>query len=183
MLAPKPRLFYNHSMYPENDNENFSPDEEAGSDELLAADELRLPESANILVRLHALRAWLERHRAETELEIGTAALALQTAMSQAESETRPRRRFAQTDSPAHRAQLALSRAQQSLSAYDEASTLLEDCVAHTTAGERLLVEYYLSLEELIEAANSPAASPWLEAMQEVLHRVEQVGTPGEAEE
>ena len=39
------------------------------------------------------------------------------------------------------------------------------------------------ALEGLIEAADSPADSPWLEAMQDVLHRVEQIGTPGEEEE
>lgn len=167
----------------EDENESFAESEESGSDELLAADELRLPESANVLVRLHALRAWLERRRAESELEIGTAALALQEAMSEPAREERPRRRFGENNLRLARAQTTLSQAQQRLSAYDEASTLLEECVAHTTTGERLLVEYYLSLEELIAAGETQGESPWRETMQDVLHRVEQVGSPGEETE
>lgn len=170
-------------MYNDDEYDNSSSEEEIGSDELLSADELRLPAGANILVRLHALRAWLERRHKESELEVGAVALDLQEAMNALDDETRPRRRNSQNDLLIQRAQFALAQTQQRLSAYDEASTLLEDCVAHTTAGERLLVEYYLSLEGLIEAADSPADSPWLEAMQDVLHRVEQVGTPGEEEE
>ena len=167
-------------MY-DNDEEENSDEPEFGSDELLASDELRLPASANILVRLHALRAWLSRRHDETGLEVGTAALALQEAMSAPAIETRPRRRLAQNDeSPLPQAQLALSTAQQRLSAYEEASVLLEDCVTHTTTGERVLVEYYLSLEELIQAADVPDDSPWLAALAQVMHRVEQVGTPGE---
>jgi hypothetical protein len=144
---------------------------------------LRLPESANVLVRLHALRAWLERKRAESEREIGTAALALQAAMSEPLREERPRRRFGGNSAALVRAQSALSHAQQRLSAYDEASTLLEECVAHTTTGTRLLVEYYLSLEELLAAGETQEESPWREAMQDVLHRIEQVGSPGEETE
>src|SRR5579883_3492436 len=98
-----------------NDEDDISPTEETGSDELLAADDLRLPESANVLVRLHALRAWLERKRAESELEIGTAALALQTAMSEAGREQRPRRRLGENHAPLARAQATLSHAQQRL--------------------------------------------------------------------
>lgn len=167
-------------MYNDED-ENIS-DTEFGSDELLASDELRLPASANILVRLHALRAWLSRRHDETEQEIGIAALALQQAMSEPAVEMRPRRRFAQNDdnSPVQHAQSALLEAQQRLSAYDEADTLLEDCVTHMTTGERVLVEYYLALEELVQAADAPDDSPWLTAMSAVMHRVEQVGTPGE---
>lgn len=160
-----------------DENDEIVSEQETGSDDLLAADDLRLPESANILVRLHALRAWLDRRYAETELEIGVAALDLQEAMR--ESESRPRRRINQNDSLFQRTQQALVAAQQSLSAYDEARSLLEDCVAHTTTGERLLVEFYLSLEELIEASNDSADPSWLSAMTDVLHRVEQVSTPG----
>ncbi|MGH2506442.1 MAG: hypothetical protein ACRDHZ_03350 [Ktedonobacteraceae bacterium] len=164
----------------DEDNENLA-ETPFGSDELLASDELRLPASANILVRLHALRAWLNRRRAEAESEIGTAALALQQAMSEPTMETRPRRRFAQdTASPVPHAQHMLQEAQQSSSAYEEANTLLEDCVAHLTTGERVLVEYYLALEELVQAADAPTAAPWLIALAAVRHRVEQVGTPGE---
>src|SRR2546421_295274 len=51
---------------------------EVGSDELLSDNNLRLPESANILVRVHAVQAWLTRRYQETTLEVGEAALALQ---------------------------------------------------------------------------------------------------------
>ncbi len=34
-----------------------------GSDELLSEDNLRLPDSASVLVRLHAVRAWLAEVR------------------------------------------------------------------------------------------------------------------------
>lgn len=164
-------------MFNEDENEIT---EEVGSDELLAADELRLPASANMLVRLHAMRAWLQRRHAETDLEVGQAALSLQMAMSATEAETRPRRRFAQSANQAQHAQEMLSKAQQRLSAYEEASALLEDLLAHTTASERLLVEYYLALEEMIQAADAPDGSPWLEVMLDVMQRVEQVGTPDE---
>ena len=152
----------------------------AESDELLAADELRLPESANTQLRLLALRTWLDRRSGEAELEVGIAALGLQEAMRESEQPTRPRRRLEQQDFLFQRSQLALASAQQSQSAYAEARVLLEDCVAHTTTGERLLVEYYLSLEELIEAANTSDNSPWFMAMSQVLSRVEQVGRPGD---
>lgn len=170
------QLHYNHDMSV-LENEHFAENEE-GSDALLAADDLRLPEGANTLVRLHALRAWLEQRRTAGELEIGAAALALQTAAS--EPERRPRRRREDNDALLIRVQAALSQALLRQSAYDEASTLLEECVTHTTTGERLLVEYYLSLEELVAAGAISAQSPWQEAMQDVLHRVEQVGSPGE---
>jgi hypothetical protein len=73
---------------------------------------------------------------------------------------------------------------QQRLNAYEEAQSILEDCVAHTS-GERVLVEYYLTLEELVlqsqehmdQEANS---SPWFDALADVLHRIEHVGTPEE---
>lgn len=165
-------------------NDDLSPSEdEVGSDELLAADELRLPADANMLVRLHAIRAWLNRRRDEAALEVGAAALNMQTAARAAESEVRPRRRFAENSFMLDRAQRELVTAQRRLSAYEEVRELLEDCVAHTTVGDRLLVEYYLSLEERLQASDSPTDTPWLEAMQDVLQRVGQLGTPGEEEE
>jgi hypothetical protein len=168
-------------MYDDDEEDENFAEVAYGSDELLASDELRLPASANILVRLHALRAWLSRRSNETEGEIGTAVLALQLAMSEPATEIRPRRRASQHDiSPVQVAQQTLAEAQQRLSAYDEANTLLEDCVTHITASERVLVEYYLALEELLQAADAPSGSPWLTAVLAVLHRVEQVGTPGE---
>jgi hypothetical protein len=162
------------------ENESFAEHEESGSDELLAADELRLPEGANLLVRLHALRAWLERRRTESDQQIGRAVLAVQTAMSDQQMRERPRRRFGENNAPLVRARAALSRARLQQSAYDQASILLEECVTHTTTGERLLVEYYLSLGELVAAGETSAEAPWQEAMRDVLHRVEQVGSPGE---
>lgn len=168
-------------MHNENDNDWEETEvDETGSDELLAADDLRLPENANILIRLHALRAWLHRRHADTEAEIGQAALHLQEVTREAENAARPRRRSEQNDMLNQSALRNLAATQQRLSAYDEASTLLEDCVAHTTAGERLLVEYYLSLEELIQASEALPGSSWLLAMADVRHRVEQIGAPGE---
>ena len=60
--------------------DDHTPEEvtEVGSDELLSDDDLRLPEEANPLVRLHAVRAWLTRRQKMANLEIGEAALKLQ---------------------------------------------------------------------------------------------------------
>lgn len=175
-------LPYNGSMYNDDEDDETSLTGEAGSDELLAADDLHLPASANILVRLHALRAWLQRRQRESELEVGNAALAMREATLESANEIRPRRRATQETPQVQRFQTRLAEAQQRTSAYDEALTLLEECVAHTTASTRVLVEFYLSLEELMQAADSFSSSPWLEAMQDVQQRVEQVGTPAEEE-
>src|SRR6266487_2459928 len=151
-------------------------DEEIGSDELLSDENLRLPESANILVRLHAVRAWLFRRHDEATMEVGEAAV-----------ETRPRRRTHQIEAVQQqfqRAQKALAESQQRLSAYEEAQSILEDCIAHTS-GERVLVEYYLTLEDLVMQSQEKMdqtedRSPWLDALSDVLHRIEHVGTPDE---
>jgi hypothetical protein len=161
--------------------------DEIGSDELLSDENLRLPESANILVRLHAVRAWLSRKHDEAIIEVGEAALALQEIMQEEADETRPRRRMHQIEAAQQRfqrAQKALAESQQRLSAYEEAQSVLEDCVAHTS-GERVLVEYYLTLEELVlqsqeEMDQTGDRSPWLDAMSDVLHRIEHVGTSDE---
>ena len=170
---------------PFSDNHD-SADEEIGSDELLSDDNLRLPESANILVRLHAVQAWLSRRYDEATIEVGKAALGLQEVMQEDAVETRPRRRRQQMEEAQRfqRAQQGLAEAQQRLSAYEEAQSILEDCVAHTS-GERVLVEYYLTLEELVlqsqeRTDQTEDRSPWLEAVSDVLHRVEHVGTPDE---
>ena len=174
---------------------NGTADEEVGSDELLADDDLRLPDSANILVRLHAVRAWLARRRDEA-VEVGEAALAMQQEMEASTDELRPRRRARQQleaeGSPSaslNRSQKALSRVretQEQLSAFEEAQVLLEECIAHTN-GERALVEYYLTLEQLLldngystQVETPTQHSPWYDAMTEVLHRIEHVGTPQE---
>ncbi len=60
------------------EDESFDDTTEKGSDELLSDDNLRLPENANVLVRLHAIRAWLTRRQQETTIEMGENALALQ---------------------------------------------------------------------------------------------------------
>ena len=162
-------------------------DDEMGSDELLSDENLRLPEGANILVRLHAVRAWLSRRRDEATIEVGEAALALQEMMQEQAVGARPRRRTHQIEAVQEqfqRAQKALTQSQQRLSAYEEAQSILEDCVAHTS-GERVLVEYYLTLEELVlqseqQVDQTEDHSPWLDAISDVLHRIEHVGTPEE---
>ena len=167
-------------------DDHGSNDEELGSDELLSDENLRLPESANILVRLHAVRAWLSRRHDEATIEVGEAALALQELMQADVTETRPRRRIDQTQEMQRfqRLQQWLEEAQQRVSAYEEAQSILEDCVAHTS-GERVLVEYYLTLEELVLQSQehmelARQRSPWLNALSDVLRRVEHVGTPDE---
>ena len=168
-------------------DDHESNDEEIGSDELLSDENLRLPESANILVRLHAVRAWLSRRRDEATIEVGEAALELQAMMQEEAVEVRPRRRTHQIEEVQEQfqsAQKALTASQQRLSAYEEAQSILEDCVAHTN-GERVLVEYYLTLEELVlqsqeQMDQTEDRSPWLDAISDVLHRIEHVGTPDE---
>jgi hypothetical protein len=161
-----------------DDNQDLpstNDDEEIGSDELLSGDNLRLPESADILVRLHALRAWLIRRHHEATIAVGEAALHLQQVMQEDVQETgirRLHRRMHGTETGQQ-----LQRAQQTLAAYEEAQSILEDYVAHTS-GERVLVEYYLALEELLlqNQVHPGEHSPWSDALAEVLHRIEHVG-------
>ncbi|GAC1565372.1 MAG: hypothetical protein NVS2B2_35490 [Ktedonobacteraceae bacterium] len=168
-------------------NDEFSDEPtETGSDELLSDDNLRLPDSANTLVRLHAIRAWLTRRQVETSMEIGEAALALQAAFQEPPQETRLHRRERQNRTGSvqrvQRAQQALEEAQQRLSTYEEAQALLEECVSHTTSGERVLVEYYLTLEDLMQSsveAQEPSRQR-ITALADVQHRVEHVGAPNE---
>ena len=89
---------------------NGTGEEETGSDELLADDNLRLPESANVLVRVHAVRAWLARRHEEATIEAGRAALALQQAFNAPGEETRPRRRMLQSPGAPPTQQLANAR-------------------------------------------------------------------------
>ncbi|HLG62745.1 MAG TPA: hypothetical protein VKY19_12470 [Ktedonosporobacter sp.] len=164
------------------EDESFDDTTEKGSDELLSDDNLRLPENANVLVRLHAIRAWLTRRQQETTIEMGENALALQEAMQEGDySRLRRREREALAERLQH-AQETLHAAQLRLETYEEAETLLEDCITHTTSGERVLVEYYLMLEELLNDVNmhEDASSPRLRALADVQHRVERVGAPGE---
>ncbi len=166
------------------DDEFLEESTETGSDDLLADDNLRLPDHANTLVRVHAIRAWLARRQKETSSEIGDAALALQEVGQDDPQENRLRRRERLLlAEQMQRQQKTFQDAQERLRAYEEAEALLEDCVSHTTTGERVLVEYYLSLEELTEHAasqNDTEHSPWLQALEDVQHRVEHVGSPSE---
>ncbi len=170
--------------------EDFDNEEEGtnGSDELLSHDNLRLPEDANPLVRVHAVRAWLTRRQQETEREIGTAALQLQGLQQEGEHEGRLRRRELQArQERLQEAQREFSAAQQRLQTYEEATELLEDCVNHTTISERLLVEYYLALEDLLrdtlsEERAQSNTSPRQQVLTDVLGRIEHVGAPNEEE-
>jgi hypothetical protein len=168
------------------DDDTSDLSEEVGSDELLSDDNLRLPESANILVRLHAVRAWLARRREEAIIEVGKAALEFQQAATPGPQETRLRRRERQGyEARLRDTQRVLAAAQQRLQAYEDAQTLLEDCIAHTTSGERVLVEYYLTLEELVQSSTQGSEeerTPRLRALSDVQHRIERVGTPNEEE-
>src|SRR5579863_6794814 len=133
------------------DDDTSDTPTEIGSDELLSDDNLRLPDSANILVRIHAVRAWLSRRQQETRFEIGETALALQESMQEELHEAKLRRRERQIiEERKYALQDALAESQQRLNAYEEAQALLEESITHTS-GERALVEYYLALEELMQ--------------------------------
>ncbi len=166
-------------------NDNI-PEEatETGSDELLSDDHLHLPEGANPLVRLHAVRAWLTRRPKMTNREIGQAALDLQQLQQDDAGTTRLRRRELQArQEQIHHLQQSFQQAQQRLGVYEEAVALLEECVDHTTVGERLLVEYYLMLEELAQnslQAGESEHAPRLQVLFDVQHRVEQVSVSEE---
>jgi len=159
---------------------------EAGSDELLSDDNLRLPEGANPLVRLHALRAWLTRRQKVTNIEIGEAALELQQLQQDESGTVRVRRRELQArQGQMEYLQQRFQQAQQRLATYKQAETLLEECVDHTTVGERLLVEYYLTLEELVQDSLQTGESEFSARMQvlfDVQHRVERVSVSEEDE-
>ncbi|HEX4203353.1 MAG TPA: hypothetical protein VHZ51_03975 [Ktedonobacteraceae bacterium] len=169
--------------------EEFSTNEtEVGSDELLSDDSIRLPDSANPLVRLHAVKAWLTRRQKETTLEMSKAALDWQTLQQTAtqDSGRMRRREQQQLTEQLQRAEHSYQMLQEKLNAYEQAEQLLEDCLAHTTSSERTLVEYYLLLEEMVgqevDNPDSVAATPHQQAFTDVQHRVEQVGAPQEAE-
>ncbi len=164
------------------DDEAPDTSSEIGSDELLSDDSLRLPEGASILVRLHAVRAWLMRRKHDAGIAVGAAALDLQRAMLEEPQETRPRRRERQEQQERlQRTQQAFAEAQQRLNAYEEAQSLLEDCIAHTS-GERVLVEYYLALDELVNntPADQPDSLPRLRALADVQRRIEHICIPEE---
>jgi hypothetical protein len=165
---------------------DFSEDDlqegnELGSDELLSDDFLRLPENANVLVRIHAVQAWLNRRLKETELEIGEAALAIQEA--EMTTPALRRREREQQHTQQQHLYLQYEQAQERLRGFQDAANLLEENIDHVTSSERTLVEYYLSLEELRQSANEeqvPLTLPWHMALAEVQHRIEHVGIPDE---
>jgi len=169
------------------DDEYSWAEAETGSDELLSDDNLRLPDNANPLVRLHAIRAWLARRQKETRLHIGEIALDLQFLQQEDQTlhTTRPLRRRELQARQGH-LQLAQERfhsTQQLLGVYEEADGLLEECVNHTTVSERLLVEYYLTIEQLMQEAAQAGEgeqSVRLAAFAAVLQRVEQIGAPND---
>ncbi|GCE20335.1 hypothetical protein [Dictyobacter kobayashii] len=161
------------------DEELSHQSEEVGSDELLSDDNLRLPEEANPLVRLHAVRAWLKRRETETHIDMGNAALTLQELQLSAGTAPLRRRAYQEQMERLQSAQNAFQRTQEYLATYEEAEEMLEDCVNHTTVGERLLVEYYLQIDELIQTSlqeNNQAQTPRIEALLDVQSRIERVG-------
>ena len=188
----------------DNDSFGTNDEDEIGSDELLSDDSLRLPEGANILVRVHAVRAWLNRRRQEAVHAVGDAALILQEAMEHTYvPETRLRRRERQEQQQQiARIQQQLDLAQVRLRTYEEAQSLLEECIAHAS-GERVLVEYYLELTDMVQgciehssatpleateipetlqAATEQMIRVRLQALADVQQRVERIGTPNEDE-
>jgi hypothetical protein len=169
------------------DDDNISQEAtEIGSDELLSDDDLHLPIGANPLVRLHAVRAWLTRRRKVTNIEIGEVALELQQLQQDESGTARLRRRELQArQEQMQHIQQKFQQAQQRLETYEEAAALLEECVDHITVGERLLVEYYLTLEERVQnglQAGESESSPRLQVLFDVQHRVERVSISDEDE-
>ncbi|GER89270.1 hypothetical protein KDW_34320 [Dictyobacter vulcani] len=161
------------------DDELSAQEDQTGSDELLSDDNLRLPASANPLVRLHAVRAWLKRKEKETTMDMGTVALVLQELQISTGSAPLRRRAYQELTERLQSQQNAFQSAQERLATYEEAGEMLEDCVNHVTVGERLLVEYYLQIEDLIQTGleeSNQATTPRLEALFEVQNRIERVG-------
>src|SRR5947209_14773080 len=111
------------------DNELNPETTEIGSDELLSDDNLRLPEGASPLVRVHAVRSWLTHRQKDTTLEIGEAALAWQYVQQEVMQDTsRLRRREQQRIADrVQQAQRDFEGTQQRLSVYEEMAELLEE--------------------------------------------------------
>jgi hypothetical protein len=162
----------------ERDDEPLDDAEETGSDELLSDDNLRLPEDANALVRLHAVRAWFKRRQREIKLTMGETALDLQASQHSDDGAPLRRRAYQEQMERAQRLQSSFQQDQERLDAYVEAEAWLEDCVDHTTIGERLLVEYYLQLETEVQTdlqEHEQEETPRIKALLEILQRVERV--------
>jgi len=161
----KKTVDFNDETFDSND------EDEIGSDELLSDDSLRLPAGANILVRVHAVRAWLSRRREEAVHAVGDAALVLQEVMQRSQQQQellRPRRRERlEQQEQLQRTQQQLNVTQAHLLAYEEVQTLLEECIAHAS-GERVLVEFYLELEDLVQRIVQSIPSPPLDSLAEL---------------
>jgi hypothetical protein len=160
-----------------------------GSDELLSDDNLRLPAGANPLVRLHAVRAWLDRRERETKIEMGEAALSLQQLQEHLGIGNVRRREYQDLSAQMQRYQHLFTQGQERLDAYEEAADLLEDAVNHVTVSERLLVEYYLELDGVVQEyrqslddEDTAPQTPRLQALLDVQQRVERVGATYEEE-
>jgi hypothetical protein len=165
------------------DNELDAETTEIGSDELLSDDNLRLPEGASPLVRVHAVRSWLIHRQKDIALEIGEAALVWQETQQEAMQDTSRLRRREQQRIADHvqQAQRDFEDAQRRLSVYEEMTTLMEEYITHTTSNERTLVEYYLQLEEMVqqeEEKEADADKSSLRVLMDVLNRIEQVSAP-----
>lgn len=153
-----------------------------GSDERLSDDDLRLPEGAHALARVHAVQAWLSRRVREASLALGEAALALQKVQMEEESNRIIRRRERERrEALLLRYQEMIARDQTRIETYEETQELLQEYIDHA-GGERVLVEFYLALEALMAEETSAVAlpSPRLDALADVQHRVERVGVPHE---
>lgn len=171
-------------MYDDNDENTHIDKATSGSDELLADDDLRLPEGAHALVRVHAVQAWLNRRVREATLAQGEAALALQAAQAEDENNhTMRRRERERREVLLLRCQQHIEREQARIETYEKAQELLQEYIDHA-GSERVLVEFYLALEMLAEQETYAAAptSTRLDALAEVQHRVERVGMVYEAD-
>jgi hypothetical protein len=171
-------------MYDDNEENAHVDKATSGSDELLADDDLRLPEGAHTLVRVHAVQAWLSRRVREATLALGEAALALQEAQAEDENNHAIRRREREhREALLLRCQQQIEREQARIETYEEAQKLLQEYIDHA-GGERVLVEFYLALEMLAgqEAHTAAFPSPRSGALADVQHRVERVGMVYEAD-
>ena len=130
--------------------------------------------------------AWLTRRQKVTNLEIGEAALELQHLQQDEPGTARVRRRGLQArQGQMQSLQQRFQQAQQRLATYEQAETLLEECVDDTTVGERLLVEYYLTLEELVQdslQAGESESSARMQVLFDVQQRVERMSISEEDE-
>ena len=121
----------------------------------------------------------------ETKIEMGEAALEQQDIQAVLEQGHMRRRAYQEYAERLQHYQHIFTQAQERLSTYEEAEALLEETVNHVTVGERLLVEYYLEIENkiqddvqeqaVLEAAKAHQ-TPRLQALLDIQQRIERVG-------